>query len=92
MTIEYGGGYWDANLLLNGGSTSRVTIAVTDCTFQDSATWGVYVNRYVNVNADLETANAFFAYAGIVVIGVVSIPALLVWRRVRRHRKAVAPR
>ena len=39
-----------------------------------------------------ETANAFFAYAGIVVISVVSIPALLVWRRVRRHRKAVAPR
>ena len=60
VTIEYGGGYWDANLLLNGGSASPVLLDDTDCTFQNSGTWGVYMNRYVTVNADLETANTFF--------------------------------
>ncbi len=60
VTIEYGGGYWDANLFLNGGSGSPVLLDVTDCTFQNSGSWGVYVNRYVSVNADLETANTFF--------------------------------
>jgi CubicO group peptidase (beta-lactamase class C family) len=42
--------------------------------------------------APWETANAFLAYAGIVVLGVVSVPALLVWRRVQRHRRVIASR
>jgi hypothetical protein len=42
--------------------------------------------------APWETANAFFAYAGIVLVGVASVPALLVWRRIQRHRRTLAPR
>ena len=39
-----------------------------------------------------ETANAFFVYAGMVVLGIVSVPAVLVWRRVRRRRRRTAAR
>jgi hypothetical protein len=37
-----------------------------------------------------ETANAFFVYAGSLVLLVVSFPAILVWRWVRRRRRAPA--
>ena len=39
-----------------------------------------------------ETANAFFVYAGMIVLGIVSVPAVLVWRRVRRRRRRTAAR
>jgi hypothetical protein len=39
-----------------------------------------------------ETADAFFVYAGIVVLGIVSVPGVLVWRRVRRRRRRTAAR
>jgi hypothetical protein len=39
-----------------------------------------------------ETADAFFVHAGIVVLGFVSVPAVLVWRRVRRRRRRTAAR
>lgn len=39
-----------------------------------------------------ETANAFLVYAGIVVLSIVSVPAVLVWRRVRRRRRRTAAR
>lgn len=59
VTIEYAGGYWDGNLYLTGASDSPVLLGATDCTFRQSATWGVYMNRYVNVNEDFDAANMF---------------------------------
>lgn len=35
-----------------------------------------------------ETATALLVYAGIVALGLVSVPAWLIWRRVRRRRRA----
>jgi CubicO group peptidase (beta-lactamase class C family) len=40
--------------------------------------------------APWETANAFVAYGGIFVLGVVAIPAILVVERIRRHRRTLA--
>jgi CubicO group peptidase (beta-lactamase class C family) len=42
--------------------------------------------------APWETANAFIVYVGILVLGVVAIPAILVVRRIRRHRRTRASR
>ncbi len=59
VTIEYGGGYWNANLKLDGSSSSPVTIDVTDCTIENSETWGIYADEDCNLNADIETSNTF---------------------------------
>ena len=59
VTIEYGGGYWNANLRLDGGSSAPVAIDVTNCMFRNSETWGIYANRDCNVNADIESSNSF---------------------------------
>ncbi len=59
VTIEYGGGYHNANLYLDGSASSPVQISVTNCTIQHSETWGIYLDVDTNVNADLETANTF---------------------------------
>ena len=64
MTIEYGGGYWDANLYLTGASDSPVLLEATSCMFQESETCGVYLSSYVNVNADFEEVNTFFNNTG----------------------------
>jgi CubicO group peptidase (beta-lactamase class C family) len=40
--------------------------------------------------APWETATAFFAYAGILVLGVVAVPAILIWKRIRRRRRTAA--
>ncbi len=42
--------------------------------------------------APWETANAFIVYAGILVLGIVAIPAVLVFRRIRRRRQTSASR
>ncbi|MGB2987369.1 MAG: hypothetical protein WBE26_16000, partial [Phycisphaerae bacterium] len=60
VTIEYGGGYHDANLFLDGTLSSPVQLAVTNSLFQESETWGIYLDSDTNVNADIETANEFF--------------------------------
>ena len=39
-----------------------------------------------------ETATAFLVYAAIVVLGIVSVPAVLIWRRIRRRRRRTAAR
>jgi CubicO group peptidase (beta-lactamase class C family) len=39
-----------------------------------------------------ETATAFLVYAAILVLGLVSVPAALIWRRVRRRRRRTAAR
>jgi CubicO group peptidase (beta-lactamase class C family) len=39
-----------------------------------------------------ETATAFLVYAAIVAFGLVSVPAALIWRRVRRRRRRTAAR
>ncbi len=46
VTIEYGGGYWDANLVVNGYSSSEARVSVVNCTLQQSETYGLYVNSY----------------------------------------------
>jgi hypothetical protein len=42
--------------------------------------------------APWETANAFFVYAGLFVLALVAVPAIVVWRLIRRRRRAVASR
>ena len=59
VTIEYGGGYWDANLYLTGSSSLPTQIAVTNSTFQNSSTWGIYISQ-ANTNEDISEANTFF--------------------------------
>jgi hypothetical protein len=60
VTIEYGGGYWDGNLVLNGSSSSPVQLALLNCTITDSDTCGVDLNDYVNVTpADIQNNNTF---------------------------------
>ncbi|UCF32797.1 MAG: hypothetical protein JSV78_10735, partial [Phycisphaerales bacterium] len=60
VTIEYGGGYWDGNLVLSGSSSSPVQLALLDCTITDSDTCGVDMNVYVTVPpADIENNNTF---------------------------------
>jgi len=59
VTIEYGGGYWNANLVLTGTASTPVQIAVTGCHIAHSQTWGILLNEYVTLNADIDTANTF---------------------------------
>ncbi|HDP33573.1 MAG TPA: hypothetical protein ENN29_00515 [Candidatus Hydrogenedentes bacterium] len=40
VTIEYGGGYYDGNLLLYGSSSNPARAAVNHCTFRQSAQYG----------------------------------------------------
>jgi len=39
-----------------------------------------------------ETATAFLVYAAITVLGIVSVPAVLIWKRVRRRRRRTGAR
>ena len=59
VTIEYGGGWWDANLYVDGTSSSPTQLRVTNCSITDSTTWGIYLDEYADVNADIDTANTF---------------------------------
>jgi len=45
VTIEYGGGYWDANLLVTGSSSSPSRVDVTNCTLSGSETYGLYCDE-----------------------------------------------
>jgi hypothetical protein len=40
--------------------------------------------------APWETANALIVYAGILVLGAVAVPAILIFRGIRRRRRTVA--
>jgi CubicO group peptidase (beta-lactamase class C family) len=40
--------------------------------------------------APWETATAYLVYAGVVTLGVLAVPALLIWRRLRRRSRAAA--
>ncbi len=57
--IEYGGGYWDANLYLAGTSANPTQVVVTNCHISDSSKCGVKYTNYVSTNADIGTANTF---------------------------------
>jgi hypothetical protein len=70
VTIEYGGGYHNANLYLDGTSSSPVQISVTNCTIRFSETWGIYLDVDTNVNPDVGTANTFSNNA----LGDVNVP------------------
>jgi hypothetical protein len=60
VTIQYGGGYWDANLYLNGSSSTPTQVSVTNCTISNSLEYGIhYIDAYVTVNSDIQTANTF---------------------------------
>jgi len=60
VTIEYGGGYWEANLYIVGSSSYPAQATVTNCHISDSGEWGIIVDTaYATVNADIDTANTF---------------------------------
>ncbi len=59
VTIEFGGGYYNANLKLDGSASSPVQLTVTNCTIQDSETWGISLDADTNVNPDIEEVNTF---------------------------------
>jgi hypothetical protein len=60
VAISYGGGYHNANLYLNGGPGNPTQVSVSNCTFNNSAGWGVYwVPEYVTVADDLESDNSY---------------------------------
>ena len=46
VTIEYGGGYWDANLIVTSGATGTCKVAVSDCTLRESGTYGFLIEGY----------------------------------------------
>ena len=46
VTIEYGGGYWDANLIVTSGATGVCKVAVSDCTLRESGTYGFLIEGY----------------------------------------------
>jgi len=46
VTIEYGGGYWDANLVVTSGATSACKVAVSDCTLRESGMYGFLIEGY----------------------------------------------
>jgi hypothetical protein len=60
VTISYGGGYHNANLRLNGSGVNPARASVRNCTFSNSAGWGIYwIPEYVTVDGDLAGDNSF---------------------------------
>jgi len=60
LSINYGAGYYDANLYLTGSSIDPTQVSIENCTFSNSACWGVYwVPEYVTVDGDLASANSY---------------------------------
>ncbi|UCE60854.1 MAG: hypothetical protein JSU63_03710 [Phycisphaerales bacterium] len=59
VTIEYGGGYWDGNLYLASTASEPATVEVTNSSFTNSATYGIYIDADSTINDDVETANTF---------------------------------
>lgn len=60
VTIHYGGGYYQADLELSGAGIAPTQVAVHNCTFTDSAKYGVFwIPEYVTVDGDLEGDNTF---------------------------------
>lgn len=64
VTIEYAGAGYSANLWLNGGSSSPVRVAITNCTLREGGQYGLYTNQYVEIEEfqrNMVTANALGA-------------------------------
>lgn len=59
VTIEYGGGYWDANLYLAGAWAAQNSLSVQNCHFASSGSWGIKVDSPLDINVDVVTANTF---------------------------------
>lgn len=60
VTLSYGGGYYQANLDLSGAGIARTQVTVQNCTFTNSAGYGVYwIPQYVTVNGDLAGDNNY---------------------------------
>lgn len=49
VIIEYGGGYWNANLYVTGSSNLPTRIAIKNCTFRQSKDCGFQFDTYSNV-------------------------------------------
>lgn len=67
VTMEYGGFTefeGEQALLTIGGFVGTSTMSVTSCTFRHSAGAGIYLEREVTVNGDIDTANTFEDNAG----------------------------
>lgn len=59
VTISNGGGSYDGNLYIDGSSSQPAQVVVDSSTFTQSASYGISVNRYGTINADVETVNTF---------------------------------
>jgi len=59
VTISNGGGSYDGNLYIDGSSSQPAQVAVESSTITQSASYGISVNRYGTINADVEAVNAF---------------------------------
>lgn len=60
VTLSYGGGYYQANLDLSGAGIAPTQVTVQNCTFTNSAGYGVYwIPEYVTVNGDLAGDNTY---------------------------------
>ncbi len=51
VTIEYGGGTYNANLFLDGSLNRPSRVSITDCTIQHSATYGILLDNNVIIDA-----------------------------------------
>jgi hypothetical protein len=49
VTIQYGGGYWDANLFVTGGSMSPSQVAINNCIFEQSKKVGFKFDTYSDI-------------------------------------------
>jgi len=57
VTIQYGGGYWDANLELAGSSSNPTMVGIQNCTFRQSENFGLAMDENSSLSAC--AANAF---------------------------------
>ncbi|HDP35749.1 MAG TPA: hypothetical protein ENN29_11650 [Candidatus Hydrogenedentes bacterium] len=59
VKVEFGGGYFDANLYVTGSAANPTQIHATHCAFENSAQWGVLLKGVVEVNEDMGAVNSF---------------------------------
>lgn len=60
VTIEYGGSYYDGNLLLTGSSSNPTRVSINNCTFRQSSQYGLVSSGTVMIDGfenNLLTAN-----------------------------------
>lgn len=61
VTVDYAGqiNTGEGNVILNGSSTRPSSLIITNSRLQNSSTYGLWLNEYVNLNTDYLTSNNF---------------------------------